>query len=40
MKCNIGGGNRGAMALLNFKTLHRNSNFAIENHLNLVKWPP
>ena len=26
--------------LLNFKTLHRNSIFTIENHLSLAKWPP
>ena len=39
----IGGKNRRAWRpwpLLNFKTLNRNSNFAIENHLSLVKWPP
>ena len=39
----IGGGStrvRWAMALLNFKALHRNSIFAIENHLSLAKWPP
>ena len=34
------GGPGGPWPLLNFKTLHRNSNFAIENHLSLVKWPP
>ena len=36
----IGGGSRGPWPLLNFKVLHRNSIFAIENHLNLAKWPP
>ena len=25
---------------LNFKTLHRNSIFAIESQLSLAKWPP
>ena len=28
------------MAPLKFKTLHRNSIFAIENHLSLAKCPP
>ena len=37
---NIGGESRGARAPLNFNTLHRNSIFAIENHLSLAKWPP
>ena len=36
----IGGGSRKPWPLLNFKTLHRNSIFAIENHLSLAKWPP
>ena len=39
----IGGGSRGAegaMALLKFKALRRNSIFAIENHLNLAEWTP
>ena len=29
-----------ALPLLNLKALYRNSIFAIENHLNLAKWPP
>ena len=28
------------MAPPNFKILHRNLLFAIENHFSLVKWPP
>ena len=31
---------RGAMEALKFKTLHRNSSFAIENQLSLAKCPP
>ena len=34
------GGPGGPWPLLKFKVLHRNSFFAIENHLNLAKWPP
>ena len=39
----IGGGNRearGTWPPLNFRTLHRNVTFAIENHCSLAKWPP
>ena len=39
----IGGGSRGDRGPwphLKFKPLHRNSIFAIENYLNLAKWPP
>ena len=35
----IGSRNKGAMAPLKFKPLHRNVIFAIENHLSLAKWP-
>ena len=38
LRGSMGGGSGGA--LQNFKTLHRNSIFAIENHLSLAKWPP
>ena len=40
VQSDIGGRNRGPWPFLNFKTLHRNSIFAIENHLSLAKWPP
>ena len=36
----IDGRSRGPWPFLKFKTLHRNSIFAIENHLSLAKWPP
>ena len=39
VKLPIGGGSRGLRLKL-YKALHKNSVFAIENHLHLVKWSP